>query len=58
MYHQLKHLSYTLGHIATRIENMAETNHTALLAEAHQILRQNYRKKYTKTPSNQMTLGL
>ncbi len=58
LYNQLKHASYTIDQIAADIEGMNEPNHTSVLAQAHELLRQNYRQKHTTTPSPQMTLGL
>ena len=59
-HNQLKHLSYTIAQIAAKIENMPVDvdNHTTILAEAHEILRQNYRIKRPQPPFNQLTLGL
>lgn len=58
IYLRLKHAGYTIDRIAADIEGMARQNNTNILAEAHQLLRQNHRKKHTTTPSPQMTLGL
>jgi hypothetical protein len=58
LYNQLKHASHTIDQIADDIEGMNEQNHTSVLAQAHELLRQNYRKKHTATTSPQMTLGL
>ena len=59
LYQQLKHASHSIDQIAQGIAAIQpQHNHTTVLAEAHQLLRQNYRRKNSKTPSNQITLGL
>lgn len=59
LYQQLKHASHSIEQIAQDIAAiLPQHNHTTVLAEAHQLLRQNYRRKNSKTPSNQITLGL
>ena len=59
LYEQLKHASHSIEQIANHIAAIQpEHNHTTLLAQAHQILSQNYRRKNNPEPSNQITLGL
>jgi len=59
LYQQLKHASHSIEQIARDIAASEPAhNHITVLAQAHQLLNQNYRKKRDTTPSNQITLGL
>ena len=58
IYNKLKHASYTIDQITDHIAQTPRIDPTTVLAQAHEILRQNQRTKDPPNPSNQMTLGL
>ena len=57
LYRELKHASYSIEHILEHLQD-SQPEHTTVLAQAHALLRQSYRKKDTNAPTRQMTLGL
>lgn len=57
LYRELKHASYSIEEIVKNIQT-GPNNHTAVLAQAHALLRQSHRNKAAPAPNKQMTLAL
>ena len=57
LYRELKHASYSIEHILESLRS-SQPEHTTVLAQAHALLHQSYRKTDTPAPTNQMTQGL
>ncbi len=58
IYLKLKHAGYTIDQIAADIGKTPHTQHTSVLAQAHDLIHRNHRKKPHTSKTDQMTLGL